>query len=140
MTALASILAGLDEGSFLWLTKRGTGRYVQFIAYDSGLRGETVGNTYLDGDDQLGATDLAWLAHHGWRDPDEYGNHWREWEPANPLAAATAAVVTLHLIHGLERLSELEMDASDDRTLLALTRLRAPCGSRRPSARVCWDH
>jgi hypothetical protein len=129
---LAAVLTDLDEGSFLWLTKRGTGRYVQFIAYESGLRGETVGNTYLEPDDQLGAGDLAWLAHHGWRDPDECGNHWRHWEPANPLAAATAAFVTLHLIHGLQRLSDIEVDANDDRTLRALTRMQSP--RTRPAA------
>ncbi len=131
MPALAAVLAGLDEGSFLWLTKRGNSRYVQFIAYESGLRGETVGNTYLDRDDQLSAIDLAWLAHHGSHDPDECGNHWREWEPANPLAAATAAVVTLHLIHGLERLTAIKVGATDHHAIRALTKLRGECRALR---------
>jgi hypothetical protein len=137
--ALAAVLANIDEGSFLWLTRRGTGRYVQFIAYESGLRGETVGNAYLERGDQLGVDDLAWLAHHGWSEPDECGNYWRHWEPANPLAAATAGFVTLHLIHGLERLRDLEIGANDDCAVRALTRMQSPCtrpvtGRHKPGA------
>lgn len=120
---LAAALAGLHDGSFFTLSVRGTDRYVQFFSYDVGLRGETIGNTYLSGHGQLGVGDLGWLAHHGWHDPDEGGNHWREWEPANPLAAATVAVVTLHLIHWVEHPSELEIDSNDDRTLQALATL-----------------
>ncbi len=120
---LAAALAGLHDGSFFTLSVRGTDRYVQFFSYDVGLRGETIGNTYLSGHGELGVGDLGWLAHHGWHEPDEGGNHWREWEPANPLAAATVAVVTLHLIHCVEHPSELEIDSNDDRTLWALAGL-----------------
>jgi hypothetical protein len=120
LPVLAAAIAGLPEGEYIILGVRETGRYVQLITYDGGIRCETVGNTYLPDDGQLSEAELGWLAHHGWRDPDECGNHWHEWEPANPLATATVAVVTLHLHHGVQHPNELEIDSEDDRTLAAL--------------------
>ena len=99
---LADALSRLDDEHHLEIMVIGTGRYLQFAAFDENLRAETVGNTYLKGCELLDAGALAWLAAHGWNDPDEGGNHWRHWEPADFLAAATVTVVTLHQVHGVD--------------------------------------
>jgi len=114
---LAEALSLLDDAHHLGIEVDGTRRYMQFAAFDGNLRAETVGNTYLVGCDILDAGELAWLAAHGWNDPDEGGNHWRHWEPADFLAAATVTVVTLHQIHGVDDLRELLFGSEDPAVL-----------------------
>lgn len=117
---LAESLALLDDEHHLVVSVARATRYIQFAAFWPNLRAESVGNTYLRGGDQLGPGDLAWLVDHGWRDPDEGGNHWRHWEPADHPAAATAAMVTLHVVHGVQHLDQLVFQSDDPQIIDAL--------------------
>lgn len=114
---LAESLALLDDAHHLVISVKGSKRYVQFAAFGPNLRGESVGNTCLRGPAQLGVGDLLWLADHGWHDPDEGGNHWRHWEPADHLAAATVALVTLHVVHGVDHVGQLVFQSEDPRVI-----------------------
>lgn len=109
---LAEWLSLLDEGEHMVLSVLGSHRYLQFAPVGMNLRAESVGNTYLYGHEELDADSLDWLAGHGWNDPDDAGNHWRHWEPADFRAAATVAAVTLHRVHGVVATHQLVAETS----------------------------
>ncbi len=77
----------LGEGwTYLVLEVTGTGRYVQFLTHDgSWLRGEVVGDRYLDGHEPLSDEEHQRLVDVGWNTPassdDGCGNYWVEWTP-----------------------------------------------------------
>lgn len=111
-------LAALSNDSFLLMTIASSPRYLQFVEFDGAIRGESIGDQYIEGDAQLSTGDRAWLLAHGWNEPDEGGNYWRHWDPADPDAASTVAVVTLFSVHGVTDAGDL-MFKSDDPTVLA---------------------
>jgi hypothetical protein len=70
--------------TYLVLEVSGTGRYVQFLTHDgSWLRGEVVGDRYLDEHTALSADEHQRLVDIGWNPPgdrgDESGNYWVDW-------------------------------------------------------------
>jgi hypothetical protein len=73
-----------DGWTYLILEVAGTGRYVQFLTHEgSWLRGEAVGDRYLEGHDPLSPDERRRLVDLGWNppgdDPDECGNFWVDW-------------------------------------------------------------
>jgi hypothetical protein len=78
----------LTEGwTYLILEMSGTGRYVQFLTHDgSWLRGEVVGDRYLEGHRRISADEHQRLVDLGWNAPgehdDESGNYWVDWGDA----------------------------------------------------------
>lgn len=121
---LAEILAGLHDQSHLVIEVLGTGRYLQLATCGDLLRGESVGERYLERGNELDEDDLAWMRAHGWNDPDRSGNHWHHWSTSETLAAATAAVVTLHRVHGVRSPSRLAMSSPDPETISMILRVR----------------
>lgn len=120
---IAEATALLDDEHHLVIEATSTNRYVQFAAFLPNLRGETVGNYYLEADEEaelLSFAELSWLRAHGWCEPDECGNWWHHWEPADHLAAATSAIVTLHAIHRVSNALQLRC-RSDDPRIVELT-------------------
>lgn len=115
---LARALGALDEDHHLIIDIVDSPRYVQFATFGPNLRAETIGQRYLEAcGDRHDDEDLAWLRAHGWDDPDQGGNHFHEWTPSQPLAAATAAVVTLHTVHGVTSARQLEFSSGDPAVL-----------------------
>lgn len=103
---LAAALAALVDDERLVIATGSENRFVQYTVFDDEcLRGETVGNHYLEPHAQMDAAALTWLERHGWNPPDESHNHWRHWEPTDPMLAAVTGLVTLHLIHGVTQLT-----------------------------------
>ena len=81
-------------------------RYVQFITQEGDwIRGETVGNEYLDFESSLTEDDDRLLMQLGWNpvEPREEacGNYWRHWEVDELREAAALAALTLVQVHGL---------------------------------------
>ncbi len=120
--ALAEALALLDDTHHVIISQKGSNRYMQFAAFGANLRGESVGDAYLEGAEMLSPEELAWLGGHGWNDPDVGGNYWRHWEPADFLAAATVAIVTLHMVHHVWYVGTLDLHSDDPEVLDVLTR------------------
>lgn len=117
---IAEATALLDDEHHLIIEAPGKNRYVQFAAFLPNLRGETVGNYYLEADSEatpLTPGEIAWQSAHGWCEPDESNNWWHHWEPADYQAAATAAIVTLHAIHGATDASQLRYLSDDPRII-----------------------
>ena len=84
----------LDDGwTYLIIELPETGRYVQFLTHDGDwLRGEVVGDRYLEGHLKLSPDELQRLRDLGWNrpgeDPDDCGNHWVDWgDPADEHGA-----------------------------------------------------
>lgn len=96
-------LAALGEEAPLIVSIWDSYRYIQYATFDgkANLRAESVSNQYLYDGELLNGAELLWLRNHGWNEPDEGGNYWRHWEPADHTVAALVGVVTLHLIHGV---------------------------------------
>ena len=118
---VAAALERLADDSHLVISVHGSNRYVQFATLRPNLRAETIGTRYLESaDDAVPVDQLVWLADRGWHDPDDGGNFWREWKPANELEAASAAVEVLARIHGVTRVEELWFQSTDDDALNAL--------------------
>lgn len=107
----------LDDHRHLLMSRWGSNRYLQFATFGPNLRAESVGDVYLEDDESLSVADRAWLIGHGWETPDHSGNYWRHWEPAHHLAAATAALVTLHAVHGVVDLAQLDVDSNQPQAL-----------------------
>lgn len=108
---IAEALTLLDDTNHLIIEAVGSNRFVQFATCETILRGESKGEEYLEGSDVLSPADVSWLTGHGWNVPDEGGNYWRHWDPATPptdhLAAATVAIATLHMVHGVTDAAQL---------------------------------
>lgn len=73
-----------DGWTYLIVELTGTGRYVQYLVHDgSWLRGEAVGDRYLDDEHRLDADQHQRLVDLGWNAPgdapDDCGNYWVEW-------------------------------------------------------------
>lgn len=73
-----------EQWTFLILDAPATGRYVQFLVHGGDwLRGEAVGDRYLDGHPPLTHRERSLLSSVGWNEPfigsDSSGNHWFEW-------------------------------------------------------------
>lgn len=116
---IAEALTRLDDTHHLIISVRDSHRFVQFATCETILRGESKGERYLEGADRLSSADVAWLTGHGWNVPDEGGNYWRHWDPVTPPidhhAAATVAVVTLHMVHGVTDARQLTFDENNSR-------------------------
>jgi hypothetical protein len=75
----------LAEGwTYLILEKIGTGRYVQFLTHEgSWLRGEAVGDRYLQGHAPISPDEHQRLCDLGWNPPEDEpggcGNYWVDW-------------------------------------------------------------
>jgi hypothetical protein len=81
-------------------------RYVQFVTTDGEwVRGETVGNEYLEFEASLTEDDDRLLLQLGWNpvEPREEacGNYWRHWNADELQAAGALAALTLVQVHGL---------------------------------------
>ncbi len=67
---LTETLSAMGEGQFLVLTSKTDNRYVQFAAQGpSGMRAETVSNSFLDAEHLHSQQDLLTLRSLGWNDP-----------------------------------------------------------------------
>ncbi len=94
----------ITEGwTYLILEVVDTGRYVQFLAHDgSWLRGEVVGNRYLQDHEPLSSDEYRALCDVGWNEPhdsgDDCGNFWVDWgdedDSAPEVAASMVAMVS----------------------------------------------
>ena len=90
-----------DQHTFLIVELAGTGRFVQFIACDGDwLRGESVGNRYLDEAHLLSTSEQS-----------ESGNYWRMWDPPDVLDAAQLAALTLGRVHHLTAADQVLLTA-----------------------------
>ena len=118
---LARGLALLGDLEHLIIETGHHNRYLQFAAWDGGLRAETVGNAYLEPDDCMACEDWDWLVANGWNPEDDGGNLWREWIPAQPEAAATVTAVTLAEIHAFDDIRRLRFITENDTVLAAIT-------------------
>jgi hypothetical protein len=118
---LAEALRRLADDSHLVIGVHNSNRYVQFATFRPNLRLETIGPRYLEeGDEVVAVNELVWLADHGWHDADDGGNLWREWIPADEVAAAVAAVEVLLDVHGVTDAERLWFQSEDDDALAAL--------------------
>jgi len=115
---LAHILTRLidDEHTFFIAELADTGRFVQFIACDGDwLRGESVGNRYLDEADRLSASEQRELELLGWNTPEtdtgDSGNYWRMWDPPDVVDAAQLAALTLGRVHHLTAADQVVLTA-----------------------------
>lgn len=130
---LAEALRRLEDDSHLVISVHGSMRYVQFATFRPNLRLETVGTRYLDEAKEAWSVDeLLWLADHEWHDADDGGNLWRQWIPADEVAAAAAAVEALVNVHGVTRLAQVWFQSEDDDALTALESCTKPSGEGRP--------
>lgn len=105
-----------DRHTFFVVELAGTGRFVQFIACDGDwLRGESVGNRYLDEADLLSTAEQRELELLGWNPPEDdtgdSGNYWRMWEPPDVFDAAQLAALTLRRVHHLSATSQVLLTA-----------------------------
>lgn len=123
---LAEALDRLASDDHLIIDVAGTSRYVQFAAFELGLRAESTDNRYLGAGEQLTYEQVSWLVDHGWCPPDESGNFWRHWEPADPYQAAIVAVCTMHKVHGVTDPRELAFSSDDDDVVAPLADLTPP--------------
>lgn len=115
---LVRILTGLidDQHTFFIVELAGTGRFVQFIACDGDwLRGESVGNRYLDEAHLLSTSEQSELELLGWNPPEtdtgDSGNYWRMWDPPDVLDAAQLAALTLGRVHHLTAADQVLLTA-----------------------------
>jgi len=74
-------------------------RYVQFIVRpDGSIWSESVGDVYLDDDDEFDDEQRRRLVQLGWTAPELFGpgrgNYWREYEPGDFLEAASSVALT----------------------------------------------
>lgn len=100
-------------GSDRFVDEEGSNRFVQFARSGPVLRAESVGERYLSGHDHLSGAQRDALTRLGWQDPDESGNHWRQWEAPLPLRDVAAfALETLEYVHGAQDVEQLRFDAA----------------------------
>jgi hypothetical protein len=114
----------LTDDNQLIISVASSPRYMQFVEFDGALRGESVGDAYIADDAPLTDFDRAWLSKHGWNEPDEGGNYWRHWDPADPEGAATVAVVTLYTVHGVTEPGQLMFECADPAVMAELMGFR----------------
>jgi hypothetical protein len=122
VAGLARALAALDDDETLVLSRRGSNshvagvrsnRFVQFACFGSDLRGESVGDRFLEAGDALTLQQRSGLARLGWLAPDEGGNFWREWADPPPYRdVARMALQTLREVHGVEDVEQLGVGCS----------------------------
>jgi hypothetical protein len=91
-------LLAIKDDRYICLTCRKTKRYVQFISLDSGsIRGEVVGNHFLDQKHQLSASTCRQLGQLGWKSPGPAEtadkNHWFLWDHPAPIRRIASLTV-----------------------------------------------
>lgn len=102
------MLPALGDDEYLVISAKHEPVFVEFVGHGPyGVRVETAGNSLLDADHQLGASQLAALEALGWHrpndvDPDASPNFWADFPtPVRFDALAALAVATFADVHGV---------------------------------------